>query len=234
MDQNTIRHLNQINRDFYQTSAASFDETRRTPWPGWLHLLPYLQAPTSVLDVGCGNGRLGVFLAKHCQPLVYHGVDNNQPLLDRAREALAEMEHVTLEERDIVENPPDSGAYDLVTLFGVIHHIPGSARRQALLSQLAQHVKPGGILAFACWRFWENERFRQRIIPWPETIKVEPNDFLLDWRLGETAMRYCHYVDDAEHRLLVAATGLTEVETFRADGSDNQSNKYSILRREPT
>lgn len=231
MDEVTIQRLNAINREFYRTTADEFDRTRGQPWPGWLKLLPYLGDSLRVLDVGCGNGRLGVFLAKHRSVAHYHGVDSSPALLEHARAALAHLPSVTLELRDIVEQPPDTGSYDLVALIGVIHHIPGAQRRIQLLRSLAERVHPGGILALACWRFYEFERFRQRIVPWPEDLAVEPGDYLLDWRRGQTALRYCHYVDDAEHAALVAAAGLTEIAAYRADGFNGLVNRYSLLKR---
>jgi hypothetical protein len=160
--------------------------------------------------------------------VTYRGIDSNSTLLERARNALP---GATFEQRDIVEDPPMTGAYDLVALFGVMHHIPGAQNRRALLATLAPRLNLGGILAFACWRFYEFERFRQRIVPWPEGIAVEPHDYLLDWRRGETALRYCHYVDDEEQAALVAATGLDEIASYRADGYKGRVNAYSLLRR---
>ncbi len=242
MDTATIHRLNQINRDFYRVTAADFDATRGRSWPGWDALLPYLEpAPLTVLDVGCGNGRFGVFLTQHMtsdpespQPGIrYHGLDNNAALLAYARTALADVPQIEahLMEHDIVEQPPDSGSYDLVVLFGVVHHLPGYAQRQAFMRTLAERVAPGGVLVFACWRFYEYARFRERIVPWPDDITVEQHDYLLDWRRGETALRYCHYVADDEHAALIQATGLTEIHTYRADGATEDANRYSILRR---
>ena len=68
MDDLAIRRLNQINHDFYRVTAAEFDQTRTQPWPGWHKLLSYIEriahrsSTVTVLDVGCGNGRFGVFL----------------------------------------------------------------------------------------------------------------------------------------------------------------------------
>lgn len=228
MDAETVRAIEALNRAFYAAVADDFDAARSRPWPGWLQLLPYLAAPLRTLDVGCGNGRFGLFLRQRLGPGVfYHGVDTNPALLARARAALPDA---LLEVRDACASLPD-GPYDLVALFGVIHHVPGAARRQALLRALAERVAPGGLLAFACWRFYEYERFRQRLAPWPPGWSREAGDYLLDWRRGSRALRYCHYVDDAEHTALTAAAGLDEVLTYCADGADGALNRYSLLRR---
>src|SRR4051794_29952144 len=102
MDQAAVKRLNEINRRFYETVADDFDQTRRSAWPGWENLLPYLAPPLSVLDVGCGNGRFGLFLAQHFGVDVrYWGMDNNQALLQRARESLRDLPSVQFEQRDI-------------------------------------------------------------------------------------------------------------------------------------
>lgn len=238
MQPETIRRLNDINRRFYHITAADFDATRQQSWPGWERLLPHLHrrgdARLLVLDVGCGNGRFGLFLAQHLQgQVVYHGLDSSAALLEQADESL--WLHgglsATLEQRDVVEQPPTSGLYDLVALFGLVHHIPGAQHRLQWLRQMAQRVALGGLLVFAAWRFYEYERFREHIVPWPDNLQAESYDYLLDWRRGQTALRYCHYVDDAEHAELVAATGLQEIDTYRADGEGGALNCYSVLRK---
>jgi tRNA (uracil-5-)-methyltransferase TRM9 len=261
MDASTIQRLNALNQNFYRMVGESFDRTRGHPWPGWDRvwdacrdvLWPYFptQNTFSVLDMGCGNGRFGVFMAerlaeveartghdaihRHVPSLRYHGMDTDAALLDRAREALAGTNViVNLEQRDVITQPPDSGQYDLVALFGVVHHVPGSETRRALLRSLAERVAPGGRLAFACWRFLDYRRFRDRIVPWPDDLagEVEAGDHLLDWRRGAaSALRYCHHVDDVEHTALIAATGLAEIDSYRADGRSGDMNRYSILKK---
>lgn len=268
MDSATIARLNAVNRAFYAATAPEFDRSRSQPWPGWVRLREHLpEQCESVLDVGCGNGRFGAFLATsdltsppgplsiHGEGeiavppriLRYHGVDSSTALLDAARVALASIPSLTatLEERDIIESPLDSGEYDLVAAFGLMHHIPGEAERRDFLRGLAARVRPGGILAFACWRFYEYERFRSRVVPWPDDLvnQVERHDYLLDWRRGvsgasdsvEHPLRYCHYVDDAEHDALAAAltsAGMREIARYRADGEGNALNCYSLFSRE--
>jgi tRNA (uracil-5-)-methyltransferase TRM9 len=235
MDDSTIEQLNAVNRRFYRVTAADFDQTRGYAWPGWVSVCDVLASPPRrVLDVACGNGRFGVYLAeRYTAPVAYHGMDNNPQLLALAHDALHELPslQVQLTERDVVLAPPDEGAYDLVVAFGLLHHIPGAANRQAFVRSLARRVAPGGVLAFAGWRFYAFERFRQRIIPWAEPLasQVERHDYLLDWRRGANALRYCHYVDDDELATLIDASGLTPLTTFRADGKTGDMNAYALL-----
>ncbi|TVR20256.1 MAG: class I SAM-dependent methyltransferase [Anaerolineaceae bacterium] len=234
-----IARLNDINRQFYATTADDFDATRGSAWPGWsrlLDILPAPSAPVRVLDVGCGNGRFGVFLAEAwgAERVRYHGVDNNADLLRYAREALADRTSAaTFTAQDVIAQPLDTptAAYDLVVAFGLLHHVPGHANRREFVAGLARLVTAGGHLAFACWRFHEFERFRQRVINWPDDLAdhVEAGDYLLDWRRGETAIRYCHHVDDDEQTGLVAASGLRPVAGYRADGFTGTVNAYSVL-----
>lgn len=235
MDRDTVRRLNALNRQFYKKIAPDFHETRGAPWPGWVRLLPTIQDHKStlrVLDVGCGNGRFGAFLAESLAiPVDYHGLDNNPQLLEYARNLLAgKVNTLTLTEQDIVEKLDVAREYDLVVLFGIIHHVPGYQNRQDLLAKLAGRVAPGGWLVFAAWRFYEHERFRRRIIPWDDDWNVEKHDYLYDWQRGTSATRYVHYVDDDEHEQLIEATGLQEVLTYRADGKTGDLNQYSALK----
>ncbi|MEL6149620.1 MAG: class I SAM-dependent methyltransferase [Chloroflexota bacterium] len=238
MSPEVIARLNRINKRFYEVTAAHFDATRQQPWPGWEQLLPHLPAerPLRVLDVGCGNGRFGLFLAERLIGHIhYTGLDNNAALLDYARDALAAQENVTvtLREVDVVVTEgalAPAGQFDVVVAFGVIHHVPGGKNRRRFVQQMAACVAPGRVMAFAAWRFMDNDRLRKRTVPMPDDLPHEPGDYLLDWKRGETALRYCHFVDDAEHAQLVAATGLDDIVTYRADGHDGQTNKYSVLR----
>lgn len=229
MDESTIRRLNAINQRFYETVATDFDATRQKPWLGWRQLVPYLRAGMRVLDVGCGNGRFGMFVAENLQgAFSYMGLDSSAALLERAKLALAHVD-ARLHVRDVVTEPlgDDLGCFDLVALFGVLHHVPGAAQRLDLMRRLAQCVEPGGWLIFSEWRFYEDARLRERILPWDAEMQVEQGDYLLDWRRGTTALRYCHDVDDKEHERLVAATGLAVVAEFRADSA----NLYSVLHK---
>lgn len=236
MDNETRLRLNRINRDFYARTASEFDATRGQPWVGWRSLLEMIDLPVdSLIDIGCGNGRFGLFMAEQqANPLIYFGIDNNRHLLDLARTRLGRYPQLTLRllERDVILADLPTMQAQLVALFGILHHVPGFSDRREMLSWAADCLHVGGYLVFAAWRFYEQERFRKRIVPWSDDIAVERNDYLLEWRRGARALRYCHYIDDEEHEALINATGLAVVGDYRADGATGLLNRYTILRKQ--
>lgn len=235
MDESTALRLNAINRAFYRQTARDFDATRQRPWSGWIRMLRSVRLPVgSVLDIGCGNGRFGRFLAaQQTQTIDYCGIDSSADLLAYASAHLQHSPHIhaDLLAHDILMQPWPKRSAQLVALFGLLHHVPGLERRRGLLRTAAESVLPGGWLAFTTWRFLDSARFQERIVPWSDDFQVEAGDYLLDWRRGSRAIRYCHHIDDVEHESLIAAASLRIVDDYREDGG---LNRYTIMQRDST
>lgn len=104
-----------------------------------------------VLDVGCGCGTTTLELARRVGPKgLVHGLDISGPMLDRARERLAEAghAHATVERGDAQVHDFDQ-PFDLVfSRFGVMFFEDPTAAFANLLTA----VRPGGRMAFVCWR----------------------------------------------------------------------------------
>jgi SAM-dependent methyltransferase len=247
VDAATRDRLVELNRSFYSLHAADFSATRRQAWPGWDRVLAASPEgePRTILDLGCGNGRLADACARSLPPGAwsYTGVDASSQLLADAERRLARLRpaaHLVvrgdfLDLEDPVWNGP---AFDLVTLFGVLHHVPGAASRRELLRRAAGRVAPGGRLAVSFWQGADSDRLRARIVA-PAVVglatdALDPGDHLLRWGEGE-ALRYCRHCGPREARELVAevavVSGLRSVESFRADGADGDSNLYHLLAR---
>lgn len=195
-----------------------------------------------ILDVGCGNGRLGDFVAARLgDGFRYVGLDSSPALLEIAAAESATgggerrfLERELAEAEALAELP--WAPFDLACVFGVLHHLPALAERRRLLGRLARLVAPGGWMALAFWQFGGRPRFARRRVPWsarPEIdpAQLEPGDTLLAW--GEdasTEVRYCHHADPEEAVALAASTGLAIEETFSSDGEGGDQNLYIVLR----
>ena len=202
----------------------------------------------SLLDIGCGNGRFATYFAQRWGPdFRYVGVDASAALLQLARTRLGPQRGELLA-ADLTARPslpPELGrrSFDLIVVFGVLHHLPGLATRRRLLSEAAELLAPGGLLVLAFWRFGRFERFRRRIVPWAEYNRaaeravdpsdLETGDHLLAWGDSGDSYRYCHHADDSEAHGLARSLGLTPVDSFLADGAGGDLNLYHLLARPP-
>ena len=84
MQKQTQDKLLKIVHDNYREIAAQFDVTRKKHiWPELENILANLSANSSILDVGCGNGRL--LEALKDKNIKYLGVDNGEELIELAK-----------------------------------------------------------------------------------------------------------------------------------------------------
>jgi tRNA (uracil-5-)-methyltransferase TRM9 len=260
MNTSTIRKLNQINHTFYSQIASDFDQSRQHFWPGWYQLQPHLQelqlrrSTLNVLDLGCGNGRFAEFLLEVLspKPFTYTGIDTNEEFLKITRAKLDKNQvNHTVFALDLVESllahsfssKFTHSGYSLISILGVIHHIPSRQLRQDLLSSALTLLDTGGLLVLASWQFTEYGRFRDKLVDPTKILQeqdimptqLEENDYFMTWERGQHSVRYCHYTNEAELlELLTPALTSNEYQlltTFRADGRENSANLYLVIQK---
>lgn len=87
--------------------------------------LAEIEAPASVLEVGCGEGIVLGYLAERLPRARVDGVELFAPALDRAR---ARSPGATLVRGDACALPVRSRSYDLVVCLEVLEHLPDPDR----------------------------------------------------------------------------------------------------------
>ena len=254
MNLDTIRKLDALNARFYKKIATDFNESRTYYWHGWREFLPYIELILAereslrILDIGCGNGRFGKFLYDYLPavPMIYHGLDNNEQLLELAAKKLASTHlDVTLQDKNVVKGLMNnsfladvSDEYDVIALFGVIHHVPSLKLRKKMMSTLTKHLTKHGVAIVTFWRFLDSQKLKRKIEPFDrlqiDQTQLEKNDYLLNWKRGSTAYRYCHYADQAEEKELIQASKLQLIDSFESDGKEGRGNKYLVLKQNKT
>jgi SAM-dependent methyltransferase len=120
-------------------------EQRRAGEAALLEVLP--DAPTSVLDLGCGDGRLAALVLAAC-PSVQHvtAVDVSPPMLAAARERFAGDDRVEVAEWDLRRPIRPLGRFDLVVSGFAIHHVDDE-RKRALFAEIADQLSAEGLFA---------------------------------------------------------------------------------------
>jgi len=236
MDDMSAEKLLELNRRFYNKLADPFADSRHQPAPGFSRLLAYLpEGYDSVLDVGCGEGRFGRFLAEEGFDGAYRGIDFSEKLLVAAAARLpADLDSAFRVRNLAAEGALDGlGRFSLIACLAVLQHVPGRERRARLLREMGEHLQPEGRLFLSTWQFLDSPRQREKIVPWEEAgldpAVLEPDDYLLTWRSGGFGLRYVVYINAAETERLATEAGLRIVDSFRADGREGDLNLYTVL-----
>jgi SAM-dependent methyltransferase len=107
--------------------------------PAFARLVP--DAGRRTLDVGCGEGRIGRWLAESGHHVA--GVDSSPTLVDRAR-AAGGYEDVVCADAAALPWPDDE--FDVVVSFMALHDMPEPAK---VMSEIARVLEPGGVLCVA-------------------------------------------------------------------------------------
>ncbi|MCW5876410.1 MAG: class I SAM-dependent methyltransferase [Anaerolineales bacterium] len=233
MDDAVAQRLIDLNKQFYQTLAAPFSASRARPQPGVLRVLEAVPVEASILDLGCGNGVLAAELTRRGHRGGYLGLDFSAELLATAS-AQSRFSNLQFREADLTR--PDwaakleSGSFDFIFAFAVLHHIPGRERRLSFLRQARRLLADGGRLAHSNWQFLNSPKLAARIQPWTaaglQTGDVDAGDYLLDWRSGGSGLRYAHHFSEDELGKLAAETGFTVEESFLSDGAGGRLGLY--------
>ena len=144
-----------------------------------LYLLTDNPLTGPILDLACGDGRNGIFLAKHNLPVIC--CDNSQATLDRARKTAAEegvtitLWQVDLEQEGV--NPLPDDCYGGVLVFHYLH--------RPLIPCIKKALKKGGIIIYETFTI-EQPQFGK---PHNPAFLLQPKE-LFEWFNQWEVMHY--------------------------------------------
>jgi tRNA (cmo5U34)-methyltransferase len=104
-------------------------------------------SPGSVLDLGCGDGRLAALILEH-RPNVQRvvAVDSSPAMLDRAEDRFRGDDRVSIREWNLEDPLTPLGSFDVVVAGFSIHHLE-DGRKLASFSEIAEQLNYNGLFA---------------------------------------------------------------------------------------
>jgi ubiquinone/menaquinone biosynthesis C-methylase UbiE len=127
--------------EFYQIHAQDFSKSRFRIWPDVKELLDSLLPYSTVLDIGCGNGK----------NMLYRR-DLNMTGLEYS-EALCEIcinRGLNVVQGDALSLPFKDNTFDAIIMIAVIHHIQPDEHYK-VLNEIQRVLKPGGQALITNW-----------------------------------------------------------------------------------
>ena len=147
MKKDTAKALLRLSEEEYNVYASEFSTTRPFFWKELEFIKEYVEQGASVLDVGCGNGRLlDVFENTEIE---YTGIDFSKELISIAQNERGTKG--TFLHGSALALPFDDNSFDTVFSIAVLHHIPSKEYRQRFVSEAYRVLKPGGICVLTVW-----------------------------------------------------------------------------------
>lgn len=96
-------------------------------WDGFAEVVRLFCAPASIVDVGCGDGKLLAAIHKRAPAMTLLGIDSSQPALDRAAAAGIEValhDLSSTRSRDLDALRARVGVFDVAVSLETAEHLP--------------------------------------------------------------------------------------------------------------
>lgn len=239
MNKDRQKELLELVRRNYDEIADDFSETRKKElWPELVKWISEIKDGSSVLDVGCGSGRLARGLEE--KNIQYVGVDNSERLVGIARNAQRvthNARHITHNKKFYVGDMLNLGSipendFNYVFSVAVLHHIPGDDLRILALQEMKKKLKKDGKIFLTVWNLWSHKKYLKIILKFSFSKLIGQNemdfgDILFDWKDkngGAVSRRYYHAFTKRELTRLIEGANL-KIERISKD----KYNYYLVL-----
>ncbi|MGH3089181.1 MAG: class I SAM-dependent methyltransferase [Rubrobacteraceae bacterium] len=129
------------NASSYETLADTM-----TRWGGEFLARLELRGDESVIDAGCGTGRVTELLLERLPEGRILAVDGSRAMIEAVKERFAGEKRVSFSKQNLLEFEVEE-PFDVIFSTATFHWVPDHER---LFERLASALKPGGLLAAQC------------------------------------------------------------------------------------
>lgn len=171
------------NKRVYNTIANTFSDTREFLWDDLKGLERFTNDHDTVLDIGCGNGRLYQLFSE--KQVNYIGLDQSDQLIAIAKERFPEQRFLV---SNMTKIPLQNEFADVIYAIASFHHLPNDTLRVQALQEMKRMLKKNGQIILLNWNLysdWAREKYDGD----------EQGDYLIPWKDGNgnvLGVRYYH------------------------------------------
>ncbi|MEK7452712.1 MAG: class I SAM-dependent methyltransferase [Patescibacteria group bacterium] len=241
MQEEYAKELIEKNRKAYDFISKDFDRTRAYLWDGLKPFAKYTNDNQSILDFGCGNGRLISLFSK--RNISYTGVDLSEALINIAKkkykdnlsDGVLSAEFLKI---DSLELHFSDCYFDNIYSIAVLHHIPTENMRIKLLKEFYRTLKPKGKIILTNWNLWQpdyrNLIFKYAIKKLLGQSKLSFNDIMVPWKNEKkevVAERYYHAFTMRELESILKKSRFKLLENGYFGGKNNDANIYIVAEK---
>ena len=232
MKKETAQRLLALSEREYDTYAREFSDSRAFFWKELEFLDEHVQAGQTVLDVGCGNGRLVDFLGAK-KRISYTGIDSSKGLTNIATQERGDKG--TFIHASALSLPFNDGTFDRVFSIAVLHHVPSQAFREQFVREARRVLKQDGTLVLTVWYIWQWRFFTTHLAHIMRKLTFRSD---LDW--GDVIMpfgkmknkRYVHAFTKKSLERLLEQNGFTVSSIKEVKRKSGYANLVAIARKQ--
>jgi ubiquinone/menaquinone biosynthesis C-methylase UbiE len=191
----------------YNQIAGEFHNSRRRMQTDLNFLKPYIHKDQQIVDIGCGNGRLGHFVRSiNGDANSYIGIDNSEKLIEIAQKEHPDWKFI---EGDFLALPLQNESIDLIISIRAFHHLTSNKLRVKSLHEMQRVIKNNGKIIITVWNLWHWKNWKILLKALIRSIYSFGNyshkDTMVPW--GQKINRYYHAFTTYELQKLVDRAG---------------------------
>ena len=165
----------------YNNIAKNFNQKRYKVWDKVAEFLDTLEPNTSMLEIGCGNGKNMLYR----NDLRMVGID-----ISEEQVSICKAKGLCVEKSNMVNLAFDDCTFDSIICIATYHHLDNDIDRKKAVLEMYRTLKVGGKVLICVWAM-EQPSYTKRTFT--------SSDEMVSWKLGnETYYRYYHIYKEGD------------------------------------